>query len=39
MDPRALTLGDLTESPDPIEIKLFSTDTPWLMIDQKFSQI
>jgi len=24
-------LGDLTESPDPIEIKLFSTDTPWLM--------
>jgi CzcA family heavy metal efflux pump len=24
-------LGDLTEAPDPIEIKLFSTDTPWLM--------
>lgn len=24
-------LGDLTESPNPIEIKLFSTDTPWLM--------
>jgi CzcA family heavy metal efflux pump len=24
-------LGDLTESPDPIEVKLFSTDTPWLM--------
>jgi multidrug efflux pump subunit AcrB len=24
-------LGDLTESPDPIEIKIFSTDTPWLM--------
>lgn len=24
-------LGDLTESPDPVEIKLFSTDTPWLM--------
>ena len=24
-------LGDLTESPDPIEIKLFSTDTLWLM--------
>jgi len=24
-------LGDLTEAPDPIEIKLFSNDTPWLM--------
>lgn len=24
-------LGDLTESPDPIEIKIFSADTPWLM--------
>ena len=24
-------LGDLTESPDPIEIKMFSTDTTWLM--------
>lgn len=24
-------LGDLTESPDPIEIKLFSNNTPWLM--------
>lgn len=24
-------LGDLTESPKPIEIKLFSTNTPWLM--------
>lgn len=24
-------LGDLTESPNPVEIKLFSTDTPWLM--------
>ncbi len=24
-------LGDLTESPDPIEIKLFSNDTAWLM--------
>jgi CzcA family heavy metal efflux pump len=24
-------LGDLTESPDPIEVKLFSPDTPWLM--------
>lgn len=24
-------LGDLTEAPDPVEIKLFSTDTPWLM--------
>ena len=24
-------LGDLTEAPDPIEIKLFSTDTAWLM--------
>jgi CzcA family heavy metal efflux pump len=24
-------LGDLTESPKPIEIKLFSTDTAWLM--------
>jgi CzcA family heavy metal efflux pump len=30
-------LGDLTESPDPIEIKLFSTDTPWLM--QKAPQV
>lgn len=24
-------IGDLSESPKPIEIKLFSTDTPWLM--------
>lgn len=24
-------VGDLTESPKPIEIKLFSTDIPWLM--------
>lgn len=24
-------LGDLTEAPDPIEIKLFSNDTAWLM--------
>ena len=24
-------LGDLTEAPDPIEIKLFSNDTGWLM--------
>lgn len=24
-------VGDLTESPSPIEIKLFSTDIPWLM--------
>lgn len=24
-------LGDLTEAPEPIEVKLFSPDTPWLM--------
>ncbi|HEX5262423.1 MAG TPA: efflux RND transporter permease subunit, partial [Phenylobacterium sp.] len=24
-------LGDLTDSPDPIQVKLFSNDTPWLM--------
>lgn len=24
-------IGDLTESPKPVEIKLFSTDIPWLM--------
>lgn len=24
-------LGDLTEAPDPVEIKLFSTDTSWLI--------
>jgi CzcA family heavy metal efflux pump len=37
-------LGDLTEAPEPIEVKLFSPDTPWLMktapaVQEKLSKI